>query len=74
MNAQVYHIEGQERKIKKSNNMTLQPHHSLMKVSILHNNSKIFNFVRTTIYYTLAVFYNVRRKGIKRGGKGDLHE
>ena len=58
MNAQDYHIEGQERKIKKSNNMIMQPHHSLMKVCILHN-SKMFNFVRTTIYYTLVVFYNV---------------
>ena len=31
VNAQVHHIEGQERKINKSNNMTIQPHHSLMR-------------------------------------------
>jgi len=34
VNAQVNHIEDQ-RKINKSNNMIMQPHHSLMKVYII---------------------------------------
>jgi len=35
VNPQVHHIEGQERKIKKSNNMIMYPHHSLLKVYII---------------------------------------
>ena len=35
VNAQVHHIEGEERKINKSNNIIMQPHHSLMKIYIV---------------------------------------
>ena len=35
VNAQVNHIEGKERKINKSNNIIMQPHHSLMKIYII---------------------------------------
>ena len=75
MNAQVYHIEGQERKIKKSNNMIMQPHHSVMKVCILHNNSCSTLYVPLFItHYLCFIMFRVNRRKIIRGGKGDLHE
>ena len=57
MNAQVYHIEGQERKIKKSNNMIMQPHHSMYHY-LLH---------------TIVVCYNAQskwKKGNKKRREG----
>jgi len=62
VNAQVHHIEGQERKINKSNNMIMQSHHSLMKVYIITTQVKCSTLVRTTVYYTLVVCYHAQSK------------
>ena len=63
MNPQVHHIEGEERKINKSNNIQSDEgaHH--------HNTSKMFNSVRTTVYYTLVVCYHAKSIREKRNKK-----
>ena len=49
VNAQVHHIEGQERKMNKSNNMIIINTTSSQCDKGLHhhNTSRMFNFVRT---------------------------
>jgi len=54
VNPQVHHIEGEERKINKSNNDYVTSSQSYEGLQY-HNTSKMFNCVLTTVYYTLVV-------------------
>ena len=66
MNSQVHHIEGQERKINKSNHMIMQPHHSLIKVYIISTPVKCSILY---VSYTLAVCYDAQSKRSKENKK-----
>ena len=68
MNAQVDHIEGEERKINKSNNMIMKPHHRLRKVYTITIPVKCL-YARITVYYTLVVCYHAQSKWEKGNTK-----
>ena len=65
VNAQVHHIEGQERKINKSNNMIIINTTSSQCDKGLHhhNTSKMSNFV----YYTLVMHCVIMLRGEEGG-------
>ena len=65
MNAQVHHIEGEERKINKSSNMIMQPHHSLMKVYIITTPAKCL-YASLFIIYELCVQIKCEKGNTKR--------
>ena len=72
MNPQVHQIEGEERKIHKSNNMIMQPHHSLMKVYIITTPLKcstLYVPVFITHYLCVIMVRVNERKEIRRRGK-----
>ena len=66
MNPQVHHIEGQGKKYKQAKQHGYVT--SSQSDQRLHylNTSKMFNSVRTTVYYTLVVCYHAKSKGEKR--------
>ena len=67
MNPQVQHIERQERKINKSKDYVTS---SLSDQGLHHHNtSKMFNYIPTTVYYTLVVCCHAQRNGEKRNKK-----
>ena len=60
VNAQVHHIEGQERKINKSNMIIINTTSSQCDKGLHHHNTnKMSNFV----YYTLVMCYHAQRRG-----------
>ena len=69
MNAQVHHIEGQgkeDKQVKQHDYVTSSqsdegPNH--------HNTSKMFNSVRSTVYYTLVECYHAQSKREKGNKK-----
>ena len=66
MNAQVHHIESQERKSGKEDKQVKQHNYVTSSLSDEglnhHNTSKMFNFVCTTVYYTPVVCNHAQSK------------
>ena len=65
MNAQIHNIEEEERKINKSNNMIMQPHHSLMKAYIITTPRKCL-YVSLFIIYELCTQSKWEKENTKR--------
>jgi len=68
VNPQVHNIEGKERKINKSTTRLCNLKQSDEDLHHL-NTSKMFNSVRTTVYYTPVVCYRAQSKGEKENKK-----
>ena len=65
MNVQVHHIEGEERKINKSNNMIMEPHFSVIKVYIITTPAKCL-YASLLIIYELCVQSKSEKNNTKR--------